>query len=201
MDLPGIDVRPIVDMTGSWSFNEVFLNDVRLPADCLVGALHDGWRLARVTLSNERVSLSTGGVLWGRGPTALEVIDEARRAGSITDAVMRQRVAATFIDHTVLELTRQRTAAARLAGEAPGPEASVRKLLGDQHGQEVMELARDLVGPAAMLTGGVGAADLDRREWHTGYLFSRALTIGGGTAEVQRNIIAERVLGLPREPE
>ena len=65
----------------------------------------------------------------------------------------------------------------------------------------VLELARDLVGPAAMLTGGVGAADIDRREWHTGFLFSRALTIGGGTSEVQRNIIAERVLGLPREPE
>ena len=85
MDLPGIDVRPIIDMTGIWSFNEVFLNDVRLPADRLRRRAHDGWRLAKVTLSNERVSLSTGGVLWGRGPTALDVIDDARRAGSITD--------------------------------------------------------------------------------------------------------------------
>ena len=78
MTLPGIEVRPIVDMTGNWSFNEVFLTDVRLPADCLVGELNDGWRLAKLTLGNERVSLSTGGVLWGRGPTAIDVIDAAR---------------------------------------------------------------------------------------------------------------------------
>ncbi len=200
MDLPGIEVRPIIDMTGNWSFNEVFFSDVRLPAGCLVGALDDGWRLAKLTLGNERVSLSTGGVLWGRGPTAIDVISAARAAAPIADATMRQRVAATYIEHTVLELIRQRTTAAHLAGDAPGPEASIRKLLGDQHGQRVMELARDLVGPAAMLTGDTSGPGIDRADWHTGFLFSRALTIGGGTAEVQRNIIAERVLGLPKSP-
>ena len=184
-------------MTGNWSFNEVFLTDVRLPADCLVGELNDGWRLAKLTLGNERISLSTGGVLWGRGPTAIDVLDAARAAGPISDATMRQRVAALYIEHTVLELIRRRTAAARLAGEPPGPEASIRKLLGDRHGQHVMALARDLVGAAAMLTGD-GHNALDRAEWHTGFLFSRALTIGGGTEEVQRNIVAERVLGLPK---
>jgi alkylation response protein AidB-like acyl-CoA dehydrogenase len=197
MDLPGIDVRPIIDMTGNWSFNEVFLTDVRLPASCLLGELNDGWRLAKLTLGNERVSLSTGGVLWGRGPTALDVIAAARAAGPITNATLRQRVAAVFVEHTVLELIRQRTTAARLAGGQPGPEASIRKLMGDCHGQHVMELARDLIGPGAMLTGDGDGAGLDRAEWHTGFLFSRALTIGGGTAEVQRNIIAERALGLP----
>ncbi len=200
MDLPGIEVRPIIDMTGNWSFNEVFFSDVRLPAGCLVGDLDDGWRLAKLTLGNERVSLSTGGVLWGRGPTAIDVIGAARAAAPITDATMRQRIAATYVEHTVLELIRHRTAAARLAGEAPGPEASIRKLLGDLHGQRVLELARDLVGPAAMLTGDSDGSGLDRADWHTGFLFSRALTIGGGTAEVQRNIIAERVLGLPKSP-
>ncbi len=197
MTLPGIEVRPIVDMTGNWSFNEVFLTDVRLPANCLVGELNDGWRLAKLTLGNERVSLSSGGVLWGRGPTAIDVIDAARRCGPITDPTIRQRVAAVYIEHTVLELIRGRSAASRLAGAPPGPEASVRKLLGDRHGQHVMAIARDLVGAAAMLTGD-GDSGLDRAEWHTGFLFSRALTIGGGTEEVQRNIIAERVLGLPR---
>jgi 3-oxochol-4-en-24-oyl-CoA dehydrogenase len=197
MALPGVEVRPIVDMTGNRSFNEVFLTDVRLPADCLVGELNDGWRLAKLTLGNERVSLSSGGVLWGRGPTAIDVIDATRGGGPITDATMRQRVAAIYIEHTVLELIRRRTTASRLAGEPPGPEASVRKLLGDRHGQHLMTLARDLVGAAAMLTGN-GESGLDRTEWHTGFLFSRALTIGGGTEEVQRNIIAERVLGMPR---
>ena len=93
MTLPGIEIRPIVDMTGNWSFNEVFFTDVRLPADCLVGELNDGWRLAKLTLGNERVSLSTGGVLWGRGPTAIDVLDAARAAGPISDATMRQRAA------------------------------------------------------------------------------------------------------------
>jgi alkylation response protein AidB-like acyl-CoA dehydrogenase len=198
MDRPGIEIRKIVDMTGAWSFNEVFLTDVRLPAECLIGELGDGWRLAKLTLGNERVSLSTGGVLWGRGPTALDVVAAVRAAGPVVDATLRQRIAAVYTEHTVLELIRGRTAAARLAGEQPGPEASVRKLLGDVHGQRVMELARDLTGARAMLTG-QGDGGLDRSEWHTGFLFSRALTIGGGTSEVQRNIIAERVLGLPHD--
>ena len=198
MDLPGIEVRPIIDMTGNWSFNEVFLDNVRLPADCLVGDLHDGWRLAKLTLGNERISLSSGGVLWGRGPTAIDVIEATRSDPPIRDAAMRQRIAATYIEHTLLDLIRRRTTAARVAGESPGPEASVRKLLADHHGQRVMELARDLVGPAAMLTGDSDGSAVDRADWHTGFLFSRALTIGGGTSEVQRDIIAERVLGLAK---
>jgi alkylation response protein AidB-like acyl-CoA dehydrogenase len=200
MDLPGIEVRKIIDMTGNWSFNEVFFTDVRLPSGCLVGELNDGWRLARLTLGNERVSLSTGGVLWGRGPTALDVIAAARELGPLADDTLRQRLAQIYIEHSVLDLLRGRLNAARLAGEQPGPEASIRKLLGDHHGQHVMELARDLIGPRAMLTSSDDRGGLGRPEWHTGYLFARALTIGGGTAEVQRNIIAERVLGLPREP-
>jgi alkylation response protein AidB-like acyl-CoA dehydrogenase len=199
MDLPGIEIRKIVDMTGDWWFNEVFLTDVRLPAGCLVGAPGDGWRLAKLTLGNERVSLSTGGVLWGRGPTALDILAAARADGPVIDATLRQRLAAAYTEHIVLEMIRGRTAAARLAGEHPGPEASIRKLLGDLHGQHVMALARDLTGAHAMLTGGVGDEGLDRRAWYTGFVFSRALTIGGGTAEVQRNIIAERVLGLPHD--
>ena len=82
MDLPGIEIRPITEMTGGHTFNEVFFTDVRIPAENLVGDLNDGWRLAKVTLGNERVSLSTGGVLWGNGPTALELIDSVRADGA-----------------------------------------------------------------------------------------------------------------------
>jgi len=223
MDLPGIEIRPIVEMTGGSTFNEVFFADVRLPAENLVGELNDGWRLAKVTLGNERVSLSTGGVLWGSGPTALEFLDAVRAGGPVTDQTTRQRLAAIYIEHTVLELIRLRTLTARLKGEQPGPEASIRKMMGDEHGQHVMELARDLIGAAAMLTGGDGSTvaagasfgmsgptarrpsddrrirPLDHAGWYDGYLFSKALTIGGGTAEVQRNIVAERVLGLPHD--
>jgi alkylation response protein AidB-like acyl-CoA dehydrogenase len=209
MNLPGIDVRPIREMTGGATFNEVFFTNVRVPHANVVGEVNDGWRLARVTLSNERVSLSSGGALWGMGPTANDVFDACRAhrvAGGTLDAVTRAAVAELYVQHTVLELVRIRTLAQRLAGREPGPEASVRKVLADEHGQRVMEVARRLVGAVGMLATSRGAsvapafgAFADAGFVH-GYLFARALTIGGGTGEVQRNILAERVLGLPRDP-
>jgi alkylation response protein AidB-like acyl-CoA dehydrogenase len=217
MDAPGIEIRPITEMTGGHTFNEVFFTDVRIPAANLVGDLNDGWRLAKVTLGNERVSLSTGGVLWGNGPTALDMIDSIRDLGPVTDPLMRQRIAEVYTEHTVLDLIRLRTLTARLKGQQPGPEASIRKILADEHGQHVMALARDVLGPASMLTGGDGteafepgtdtkglgpakpAGGLFHPGWYDGFLFSQALTIGGGTGEVQRNIVAERVLGLPHD--
>jgi alkylation response protein AidB-like acyl-CoA dehydrogenase len=216
MDTPGIEIRPIREMTGAQTFNEVFFTDVRLPAANLVGAEGDGWRLAKVTLGNERVSLSTGGVLWGSGPTALEMLDAVRERGPVSDPNMRQRLAEIYIEHTVLDLIRLRTLSARLRGEQPGPEASIRKVLADEHGQHVMEVARDILGAHGMLQqtldgsqrgqhnglgggGGVGLRSLDHPGWFDGYMFARALTIGGGTGEVQRNIVAERVLGLPHD--
>ncbi|HVE18055.1 MAG TPA: acyl-CoA dehydrogenase family protein [Ilumatobacteraceae bacterium] len=222
MKSAGIEIRPITEMTGGHTFNEVFFTDVRIPAENLVGEVNDGWRLAKVTLGNERISLSTGGVLWGNGPTAMELIESVKDRGPVTDPNMRQRIADIYIEHTVLDLIRLRTLSARLKGQQPGPEASIRKILADEHGQHVMALARDLVGAAAMLTGGDGVTEFDpgtdtKRSgtkgrgadkpaggllhpgWYDGFLFSQALTIGGGTGEVQRNIIGERVLGLPHD--
>lgn len=215
MDAPGIEIRPITEMTGGHTFNEVFLTDVRIPAANLIGELNDGWRLAKVTLGNERVSLSSGGVLWGGGPTTPEVIEAIRSRGPVTDRNARQRVARLYTEHMLLELIRMRTLTARLRGEQPGPEASIRKILADEHGQLAMEVAREMIGTAGLLTGGDGSEpfvpgtdtmglgpgkpplDLTDAKWYDGFLFSRALTIGGGTGEVQRNIVAERVLGLP----
>jgi len=215
MDAPGIEIRPITEMTGGHTFNEVFFTDVRIPSANLVGREGDGWRLAKVTLGNERISLSSGGVLWGNGPTALDFIDAARRRGPIEDPMLRRRVADLYIEHTLLDLIRLRTVSARLRGEQPGPEASIRKILADEHGQHVMNLAKDVLGPTGMLTGEAAAFvpgtdthdlsparpsnDLADPAWHDGFLFSAALTIGGGTGEVQRNIVAERVLGLPHD--
>src|SRR3954447_11358015 len=217
MDVAGIEIRKITEMTGGHTFNEVFFSDVRIPAENLVGDLNDGWRLAKVTLGNERISLSSGGVLWGNGPTALEMIDSVRDAGPVADANMRQRIADVYIEHTLLDLIRLRTLTARLKGQQPGPEASIRKIMADEHGQHVMALARDVVGAAAMLTGGDGLQEFvpgtdtkglgtDKPEgglmhpgWYDGFLFSQALTIGGGTGDVQRNIVGERVLGLPHD--
>lgn len=216
MDTPGIEIRPIKEMTGASTFNEVFFTDVRLPVENLVGEPDEGWRLAKVTLGNERVSLSTGGVLWGSGPTALEMLDAVRERGPVSDPVMRQRLAGVYIEHVLLDLIRMRTLSARLRGEQPGPEASIRKILADEHGQNVMEVARDILGAHALLRqshdnsargehnglgggGGVGLRSLDHPGWFDGYMFARSLTIGGGTGEVQRNIVAERVLGLPHD--
>ena len=208
MNLPGIDIRPIREMTGGETFNEVFFTDVRLPLDAVVGEVNDGWRLAKVTLGNERVSLSTGGVLWGHGPTALDLLAQIKRA-PVTDPVLRQNIAKVYIEHQILELIRMRTLSARIRGEQPGPEASIRKILADEHGQHVMDLALSLQGASGMianaheggLSGTQGASAMEAAVWYYGFLFAQALTIGGGTGAVQRNIVGERVLGLPHEPE
>lgn len=198
MDLPGIEVRPIVEMTGAHTFNEVFFTDVRIPAENLVGEENEGWSLAKVTLGNERVSLSGGGALWGLGPTAADLLELIRSGGGLTDPVLRQRAAMVHIESEILRLIRLRTVTAAIKGEPPGPEASVRKVLADEHGQHVMALAKDLCGPEGMLSEGAALGG-QAGFWHYGFLFSQALTIGGGTGDVQRNIIAERVLGLPHD--
>jgi alkylation response protein AidB-like acyl-CoA dehydrogenase len=198
MDLPGIEIRPIVDMTGIHTFNEVFFDDVRIPAAHLVGEENRGWARAKVTLGNERVSLSTGGALWGMGQSASDLFDLVKERGGVADASLRQRLAALYIEAEILRLIRLRTVTAAVKGQPPGPEASIRKALADEHGQKIMGLAKDLAGSLGMLSdlGPLGVAD---PSWNYGFFFSPALTVGGGTSEVQRNIVAERVLGLPHD--
>jgi alkylation response protein AidB-like acyl-CoA dehydrogenase len=200
MHSPGIEVRPIVQMTGTHEFNEVFFTDVRIPAANIVGKEHDGWRLAKVTLGNERVSLSGEGALWGRGPTAQDVLQLVRDHGGTRDPLARQRLARLYVEAEILRLIRLRTVSARVRGLEPGPEASVRKAISDEHGQHIMETAMELAGPYGLCADRGPYGEPDRAGWQYGYLYARALTIGGGTSEVQRNILAESVLGLPREP-
>ena len=201
MDAPGVTVRPIRDMTGEHVFNEVVLDEVRLPADYLVGAENDGWRLAKVTLGNERVSLSGEGALWGRGPSATDLVATVREGEIAYDELARDDLVRCWSHGEILRVLRLRLLATALARRAPGPEASVRKALGDVHGQEVMTLAKRLAGSAGMLEGHGPSTEVDAEAtmWSNGFLFAPALTIGGGTSEIQRDIIAERVLGLPRE--
>ncbi|MGQ0831028.1 MAG: acyl-CoA dehydrogenase family protein [Microthrixaceae bacterium] len=198
MDAPGVEVRPIIEMTGVHLFNEVFLDEVRLPAENLVGEVNRGWGLAKVTLGNERVSLSSGGALWGAGPTAEDLIQIVREGGGTDDPLLRQELARLHIESQLLRLIRLRTVTARIKGTPPGAEASIRKILADEHGQRIMGLAKDLAGTGGMLST-VGPLGADPAIWHHGFLFAPALTVGGGTGEVQRNIVAERVLGLPHD--
>jgi len=219
-DLPGLTMTPVIDMTTAHSFNQVFFDNVRIPVENRVGAEGDGWRLAKVTLSNERVQLSSSGSLWGSGPSTSHLLDCVRSQGGMQDPVMRQKLAKLHCEAEVLRLNRLRTLSSRLAGRTPGPEASIQKIMADEHGQDVMGLAKELAGTSGMLAGSgpagslpvsaqTGATEYVDREmhtgvdpiWHYGYLFSPALTLGGGTFAVQRNIVAEKVLGLPREPD
>jgi alkylation response protein AidB-like acyl-CoA dehydrogenase len=206
MDAPGVTVRPLLDMTGAHTFNEVTLDEVRLDRDSLVGVRGHGWSLAKVTLGNERVSLSGSGSLWGMGPTAADLVALVRRSGVPIAPLKRQRLARLWIEGEILRLLRLRTVSAAVAGTEPGAEASVRKALADEHGQHVMALANDLAGARGMLQGAGpvsgpvpdGGSPPDPI-WTFGLLFAPALTIGGGTSEVQRNIVAERTLGLPHD--
>lgn len=223
MDTPGITMSPIVDMTTAHSFNQVFFDDVRLHESMRIGAEGDGWRLTKATLSNERVSLSSAGSLWGAGPSAEVLLDLVRAGGGEKSPIMRDKLARLHCNAEVLRLNRLRTLSAKLSGRTPGAEASIQKLMADEHGQEVMELAKELVGAAGMLEGSgpsgevpvamqTGATEINFASgddrffgdaepvWHYGYLFAPALTLGGGTWAIQRNIVAEQVLGLPREP-
>jgi alkylation response protein AidB-like acyl-CoA dehydrogenase len=221
MDLPGITLSPIVDMTTAYSFNQTFFDDVRLPAKYLVGDEGEGWKLAKVTLANERVSLSAAGSMWGTGPSAGHLLDLVKQHGGVSDPLDRQRFARLHIESEVLRLGRLRTLSARLQGKTPGVEASIQKIMGDEHGQHVMELAKHVSRADGMLAGSgppgelptgaqTGATEVNFPRgsghfpdvdpiWHYGYLFAPALTVGGGTFAVQRNIIAEQVLGLPRD--
>jgi 3-oxochol-4-en-24-oyl-CoA dehydrogenase len=202
MDAPGVTVRPLLDMTGGHAFNEVFLDEVRLPSDYLLGDVNDGWRLAKVTLGNERVSLSGEGVLWGRGPTASDLVDLVREEGLPLSTLQRDELVRCWSHGEILRFLRMRLTESAIAGKATGSDASLRKALADDHGQEVMTLAQRLAGASGMLDGRGpgGIAGEEGRSWSWGFLYAQALTIGGGTSVVQRNIIAERVLGLPKDP-
>ncbi|HSL26604.1 MAG TPA: acyl-CoA dehydrogenase family protein [Acidimicrobiia bacterium] len=184
----GIEVRPIKEMTGRSHFNEVFISDVRIPGNLLVGAENQGWALAKLTLGNERISLSGGGVLWGMGPTTAEVLDSLRgRLGGPA----RDRAATLFIEGEIIRLLGYRIVSDFIAGRPPGPEVAVKKLVADRHGQRAMDLVRDCMGAEGMVAGE------DEAAW--GYLFSPALTVGGGTSEILHNVIGEQVLGLPKD--
>ena len=198
MRTPGITVRPLVQMTGDAEFNEVFFDGVRVPKANLVGKLHQGWQVAMTTLGFERVGL---GNVYQFDRLLRELVQLAARrtvAGrpALAHDAIRQRLAQLAIDAQALRYTQYRHVTKRARGE-PGPEASVAKLFGTELNLRMMRLALDLLGPEGLVERERGATD-ESGKWLRRILAARAFTIGGGTSEVQRNIIAERALGLPR---
>jgi len=193
----GVTVRPLRDMTGGASFCEIFLDNVRVPTANLVGAENDGWRIARTSMGHER---STAGVAQGMRYRRIvdELYDLARECGRNTDPGVRQRLAAVEIDVRLIALNNMRTLASVLDGDEPGPVASIGRLMLAEFEKRLHELAVDISGPAALLDP-ADAHSVQRGRWVRGFLATRASTIGAGTAEIQRNTIAEQVLGLPRD--
>ena len=189
MAQPGVEVRPILQLTATSEFNEVFFDDARTAADLIVGGEGNGFKVAMATLGFERgVSTLAQQIAFRRELDA--VIDTATRTGAIDDAVLRDRLVRARME---LEVIRQH--ALRTLGGEQGDSASVTKLLWSNWHRSLGELAMDVAGPASILVG----ADYALDDLQTLFLFSRSDTIYGGSDEIQRNVIAERVLGLPRE--
>jgi alkylation response protein AidB-like acyl-CoA dehydrogenase len=186
----GIEVRPLREITGDAVFNEVFLDGVFVPDECVVGEVGGGWRLARTTLANERVAMSGGSAL---GDGVERVIEVAHSRGVAQEPDVRERVGALVAEGVAVSLLDLRATLRRLGGGDPGPESSVRKLVGVRHRQSVAEAALDLFGP-----DGAVVDDSTRALVHE-FLLSRCLSIAGGTTQILLTLAGERILGLPRQ--
>jgi len=191
MTSPGIELRPLKELTGLSMFNEVFLTEVFVPDDCLVGGPTEGWSAARTTLANERVSMGQGASF---GPGVQALFDLAEERGRGSDPLFTDTLGGIVATSHAAAMLGVRSTLRAIGGGQPGPEASVRKLLGVEHEQHIQEVGLDLLGPDAARTDGPSAT------WIGGFLGNRALSIAGGTSEIQRNVIAERILGLPKDP-
>jgi len=204
MHAPGVDVRPLRQITGEAEFNEVYLTGVRVPDADRIGGLGDGWRVSLTTLMNERVTI--GGAVAGRnsGPIG-DALEVWREHPESHDPVRRDRLARLWIDAEVLRLTNARATANRKAG-TPGPEGSVAKLAFAETNRSIYELCMDVLGADGLLYPSYEMVRPDEASLTGGgdprkmFLRSRAYSIEGGTSEILRNVLGERVLGLPGEP-
>ena len=205
MDSPGVTVRPIIDMSGEENeYNEVFLDDVRVPADRLLGKEGEGWDLAMRQLQTERVALSKPGAIWGAGPSARELVSGLIAEGAMRDPLVRDEAAKLYIEGEILRLLAYRAFSDRMNAKDSGPESAARKVIAAPHGQRVVDLAKRWQGMAGLVKGAATLPLPDHSNgifdnWDYAFWFNPAVTLGVGTQEILKNIIAERVLGLPRE--
>ena len=189
MQAEGVEVRPLREATGNSLFNEVFFNEVLVPDDDVVGAVDGGWTVARATLGNERVSIGGG---TGSGPVADAVRLYRRR--EVSDPVLERELGTLIAEAQAMQAVNLRRVERAVVGAGPGPEGNVTKLLSAEHAQRVSDFRRRMIGAEAALMEGDGL------RVGVPVLFCRALTIAGGTSEIGRNQIGERILGLPRDP-
>lgn len=193
MRTPGIEVRPLKQATGGAEFNEVFLQDVRIPKENVLGEVNGGWAVAMTTLTSERADIGAG-----HGDGFGGVLKLARRYGKTADPVVRQKLAALYTDYQISKYMGFRARTAATKGIAPGPEVSVMKIAISNRLAFQGDLVEELMGADGMLWG---SDAIDDGYWQTMVFMGQWMArIGGGTEDVQRNIVGERVLGLPREP-
>jgi alkylation response protein AidB-like acyl-CoA dehydrogenase len=189
MTAKGVDVRPLRQMTGDSEFNEVFLDEVEVPVENVIGPENEGWRVANTVLANER----GGGFIWRQQVRQEEAVNllwkTCAGAGLLDDPLVRQRLAGAWIEAEIFRLHNARTLARLARGEEIGADSSVVKLFWSETSKRLYDTACDLLGPEALLASS---------DWERDFLYSRANTIMGGTSQIQRNIIGERILGLPR---
>ncbi len=201
MKSPGVTVRPLTQINGDADFNEVFFEDVRVPRKNVVGELNKGWDIAITCLMHERQTLTFSRQLQSK-VALTEMLERARRherhgAPATRDPLVRQALARAWIDAEAMRLLAYRNLTKVLRGGIPGPEGSIEKLFWSEMYQRQVETACDVIGPHAQLLRRSKHA-VDDGRWAHLMLYSKGRTIAAGTSEVQRNIIAERVLGLPR---
>jgi alkylation response protein AidB-like acyl-CoA dehydrogenase len=197
MKAPGVEVRPLRQMTGGASFNEVFFTDVRVPDANRLGDVNNGWNVALTTLMNERAAIGAG--VGGSGATInlyARVVEMARHFGLTDDPLVRDRLADVIIHGRVSSYTNQRAMAKIRAGQMPGPEMSIAKLAGSQNMRRIGDFVSHVLGPKLVADSG----EWGTYAWSMLVLGSPGGRIAGGSDEVMRNIIGERVLGLPKEP-
>lgn len=192
MRQPGVEVRPLRQMNGAASFNEVFFTDARIPDSMRLGEVDQGWSVALATLLNERASVSEG----NQGSPIDRLIELARQMGTARDPLARQRLADAYIHSRVASLTTDRAMAKVLAGQLPGPELSLSKVALTNNLTRLSAVAASVLGPKLIADAG----EWGTYAWGEFVLTAPGLRLGGGTDEIQKNIIGERVLGLPREP-
>jgi alkylation response protein AidB-like acyl-CoA dehydrogenase len=195
MHAPGVEVRPLRQMTGGASFNEVFFEEVRVPDSHRLGDVDEGWTVALTTLMNERAAIGGGGAGVG-SINANRFIEMARHLGVANDPLVRQAIADVWINLAVARYTNLRAMAKIRAGQLPGPEMSIGKLSLTQNMQRIGQLVSDMLGPRMAADSG----EWGTYAWHEFVLGVPGMRVAGGTDEVMRNIVGERVLGLPKEP-
>jgi alkylation response protein AidB-like acyl-CoA dehydrogenase len=200
MSTPGIEVRPLRTMTGHAEFNQVFFTDVRVPLANVVGRRGEGWKIANTTLRHERDMLGSAATSEGLLQAALQTLREERVGGgrALDDPLLRDRLMALSAKTLAMKCHAMRLLTSRVRGEPAGVAALVTKLVGCQLNHDLAGLAIDAMGESGVIYGGERSAE--SRRWQFHYMFQLGLIIGGGTAQIQKNIIAERGLGMPREP-